>query len=212
MAAAVENRANHGLPSLHSGYWDAFLAACEETGTVVCLHVGSAQWSPIVAHDAPLLEMGSTMFPVSSLVATAEWFWSGVPVRFPQLKIAMSEGGIGWVPMLLDRLDHVVTHSLSNSEVWRGSDLLPSEVIRRNFWFCTIDDPSTMELRHVIGVENIMLESDYPHSDSTWPDTQQIVHERIGHLPADEIRRITHANAAELFGHPVPDGHPRSMA
>ena len=73
-----------------------------------------------------------------------------------------------------------------------------------------LDDPSTLELRHVIGVERIMLEVDYPHSDSTWPDTQQLVDDRLGHLPAQERDAITHANAARLFDHPLPpdDWHP----
>ena len=92
-------------------------------------------------------------------------------MRHPDLKIAMSEGGIGWVAMLLDRLDNIV----DRSGYGLGWDLRPSEVLQRNFWFCTIDDPSTIDTRHRIGVENIMVEVDYPHGDSTWPDTQGVI-------------------------------------
>ena len=70
------------------------------------------------------------------------------------------------------------------------------------------DDLSIMELRHRIGVDHIMLESDYPHADSTWPDTQHLVHERFANLPEDEIRKITWENAARLFRHPVPADAP----
>ena len=80
----------------------------------------------------------------------------------------MSEGGIGWVAMLLDRLDNIV----DRSGYGMGWDKRPAEVLKRNFWFCTIDDPSTIDTRHRIGIENIMVEVDYPHGDSTWPDTQ----------------------------------------
>jgi predicted TIM-barrel fold metal-dependent hydrolase len=203
----AENPANLGLPSVHTPHWDPFLRACEETETVVCLHTGSARWSPVVSPEAPL-EQASTLFPVSAMTATADWLWAGVPLRFPKLRIALSEGGIGWVPMLLDRLDWVMDHSGRGGNAWPSSDVRPSEIVQRNFWFCTIDDPSIMELRHRIGIDHIMLESDYPHADSTWPDTQQLVHERLGGLPDDEIRKLTWENAARLFRHPVPPDAP----
>ena len=90
------------------------------------------------------------------MAACAEWLWSGYANDFPTLKIAMSEGGIGWVPMLLDRLDNIV----DRSGYGLGWDVRPADVLRRNFWFCTIDDPSTIRVRDVIGVENIMVECD----------------------------------------------------
>ena len=88
---------------------------------------------------------------------------------------------------------------------WVDIDLTPREVLARNFWFCTIDDPSGLELRHRIGVDHLLLESDYPHQDGTWPDTQELLHEQIGHFPADEIRKITWENASKLFRFPVPE-------
>lgn len=191
------------LPSLHSGYWDPILAACEETSTVVCLHVGSSGMAPM-APDAPLLELGATLFSAQSLNACADWLWSGLPVRFPELKLAMSEGGIGWVPMLLDRLDYIIDQSGHGRAAWMSDELTPAEVLLRNFWFCTIDDPSVLGCRHRIGVENIMVETDYPHADSTWPDTQAFLSKRLGGMPDDEVRKITHENAARLFRHPLP--------
>ncbi len=193
-----------GFPSIFSGAWDPFFAACQETATVVCLHTGASAWAPLPSPDPPF-ELLPTLFPVNALVAAGEWLWSGVPLRFPDLAVAMSEGGIGWVPMLLDRVDYVLGHSASGKEsgAW-PSDLLPSEVLRRNFWFCTIDDPSTMALRHVIGVDHIMIESDYPHADSSWPDTQAVVERTLGDLPEDELRAIAGGNAAALFRHPLP--------
>ena len=104
-----ENPANLDLPSVHTSYWDPLFAACEETGTVICLHTGSAG-SVIQFFEAPL-EQATTLFPVHGAVTTADWLWARVPLRFPALNIALSEGGIGWVPMLLDRLDYVMAHS-----------------------------------------------------------------------------------------------------
>ena len=192
-----------GLPTLFEGWWDPIIAACEETDTVIALHVGSSGLYDFPPGPAPLVQLGATLFGQLSLTACAEWLWSEIPVRFPDVKIAMSEGGIGWVAMLLDRLDNVVDRSGYGKD-WPG-DLRPSEVLQRNFWFCTIDDPSTIDTRERIGVDRIMVEVDYPHGDTTWPDTQQVIADAWGHLPQDHLHRICHANAAELFRHPLPD-------
>ena len=189
-----------GLPSLFTGYWDPIVAACAETGTVICLHVGSSG-GYVHAEGSPRLQLGATMFGQLSLAACAEWLWSGYAVKHPDLKIAMSEGGIGWVAMLLDRLDNII----DRSGYGMGWDIRPADVLKRNFWFCTLDDPSTIDTRYRIGVENIMVETDYPHGDGTWPHTQDLIADVWGHIPADELRRMCYANAAELFRHPLPD-------
>ena len=106
------------------------------------------------------------------MVAAADWLWARIPTRFPEIRVAFSEGGIGWVPMLIDRIDYVLDHSAVGSNGWDDPNLAPTDALRRNFWFCTIDIPSTMSLREHIGIDHICLESDYPHADSTWPDTQ----------------------------------------
>lgn len=189
------------LPSLwDASHWDPIIAACVDTDTVISLHVGSSGMPPLPA-GSPAVQLSATLFGQQSLGACAEWLWSGHPLRHPALKIAMSEGGIGWVAMLLDRLDNIV----DRSGYGLGWELRPSEVLCRNFWFCTIDDPSTIDTRHRIGIENIMVEVDYPHGDSTWPDTQDVIENAWGHLPADELRMMCSENAAALYRHPLPD-------
>ncbi len=192
-----------GLPSLFSGYWEPIVEACEETDTVISLHVGSSGM-PDMPADGPLVAIGATLFGQMSLSACAEWVWSGLPARFPRLKIAMSEGGIGWVAMLLDRLDNIVERSGYGRD-YDASGLLPADVLSRNFWFCTIDDPSTIDTRHRIGIDHIMVEVDYPHGDSTWPDTQSVIERCWGHLPIEELDKLTHGNAADLYRWPMPD-------
>ena len=114
----------------------------------------------------------------------------------------MSEGGIGWVAMLLDRLDNIVDRSRLRP---RAGTMRPADVLQRNFWFCTLDDPSTIDTRHRIGVENIMVEVDYPHGDGTWPDTQLVIEKYWGHIPPAELRAMCSENAAALYRHPLPD-------
>src|SRR5664279_1499743 len=184
-----------GLPSLWDrDHWDPIIRACVETDTVVSLHVGSSMGFSI-PEGAPSIVLGATLFGQLSLTSCAEWLWSGFPRDYPTLKIAMSEGGIGWVPMLIDRLDNIV----DRSGYGLGWDVRPADVLRRNFWFCTLDDPSTIALRHVIGVENIMIETDYPHGDGTWPDTQAVVERYWGDIPTNELRMMYSGNASKLY-------------
>jgi predicted TIM-barrel fold metal-dependent hydrolase len=196
------------MPSIFSGWWDPIIEACAETETVICLHVGSTGVA-MMPPDSPMVPLGATLFGQLSLSACAEWLWSQYPVRFPELKIAMSEGGIGWVAMLHDRLENIIDRS-GYGKYFKG-DLRPAEVLHRNFWFCTIDDPSTLVTRDVIGVDKIMFETDYPHGDGTWPDSQAVFDRYYGALTADEIARISHENAAALFRHPLPPpGNPHA--
>ncbi len=191
-----------GYPPVFDACWEPIVRACAETETVLNLHIGASGF-PAMPAGAPMLELGATMFGPMAVEACAEWLWSGWPARYPELKIAMSEGGIGWVAMLMDRLDNIMSRSGYGSG-WPDKDLGPTEVLKRNFWFCMIEDASTVCTRHRIGVENILFESDYPHGDGTWPDTQQVMYDVLHELPDEEIRMIAHENASKLYKHPLP--------
>ena len=186
-----------GLPSIFSEYWDPILAACVDTGTVVALHVGSTGMLDM-PEDGPRTSLDATMFSGMSYWTCVEWLWSEYPRRYPDLQIALSEGGIGWVAMLIDRLHKIRPRYAAD---WSEH---PADVLRRNFWFCTIDDFSAIASRQVIGVDNIMVEVDYPHVDGTWPDTQTTLAELFAGVPAAEARAMSCENAARLFRHPLP--------
>ncbi|WP_395104164.1 amidohydrolase family protein [Actinomadura sp. SCN-SB] len=191
-----------GLPTLHSGHWDPIMRACAETQTVVNLHIGSSGTSPGTSDDAPPDVVG-VLFFAYAMYAAVDWLYSLIPVRYPDIRICLSEGGIGWVPGLLDRLDHMLGYHRMYG-TWEGIQLTPAEVLKRNFWFCAVEDPTTFALRDRIGVDHILVEQDYPHCDSTWPYTQRVLAEEIGTLPPADIRKITWENAAGLYRHPVP--------
>lgn len=192
-----------GYPSCYSDHWEPIIQACAETDTILSLHVGSAGPTRM-PEGANFLELGATMFQAQAFTSCAQWLWSGWPAKYPDLKITMSEGGIAWVAGLIDRLDNIMTRSGYGSN-WPDKHNSPSDVLRRNFWFTMIDDPSTISTRDAIGVENIMAESDYPHGDGTWPDTQEVLHKIIGDLPVEEQRMIAYENAAKLYRHPLPE-------
>ncbi len=137
--------------------------------------------------------------------------WSGYPAKHPDLKIIMSEGGIGWVAMLHDRLENIVDRS-GYGDYFRG-DLRPAEVLHRNFWFATIDDPSTLCTRDVIGIDHIMLRvrlSARRRHVARHPAGVRA--SSTAALPDDEIAKISHENAAALFRHPLPPaGNPHAI-
>jgi predicted TIM-barrel fold metal-dependent hydrolase len=199
-----------GLPSLWTRYWDPFFRVCEETGTAVCLHVGTSGWNPgtyppNVDTAVTSLVMPVVYFPTVSQISVTEWMWSGIPARFPNLKIVMSEGGAGWVPALASRSDYVLEHSVGGREreAWQD-ELLPSEVLRRNFYFCTLDEPISPEVVEAVGVDHLLVESDYPHADGTWPHTQERLYSRLSWMSDEDIQKVTFRNAAGVF-HLDPD-------
>lgn len=202
----TENPERLGLPSLYSGAWDPFFAACAETQTVVNLHVGSSSETLVPSKESPPQVLGA-LFPLNAMQACLDWIFAKIPLRFPDLKIVLSESGIGWVPMVIDRLryqEHVYDPAALGRE-WAGAAATPEECLRRNFWFTSYYDPLGLRLRDAVGVEHIMLEADYPHADSTWPDCQEMIEALVGEFPDDECQRLTHKNAAAVYRHEVPD-------
>lgn len=194
-----ENPAPLGLPSWLDPHWDPFLAACEATGTVICLHIGSSSTNPMPSDDSPITTM-LNLIPLNAMYAAAELLWSPVPRTFTNIKIALSEGGIGWVPYFLERADYVYEHH----KVWTKQDfgdLLPSDVFRRNFWTCFIDDAHGLEHLDVMGRDHVMWEVDYPHSDSTWPQSPETFWKHADGMDADTVAKVTHRTALDLFQH-----------
>jgi predicted TIM-barrel fold metal-dependent hydrolase len=192
-----ENPAKLGYPSWHDPHWDPFFAACSDHGTVICLHIGSSSDMVVTAMDAPVTVQMSLQ-PLNIVQCAADIIWSRVPTEFPDLRFALSEGGIGWVPYFLERCDFTYEHH----RAWTGVDLgsrTPTQVFRDHVITCFIDDPSGLELRDHIGVERITWECDYPHSDSTWPRSPEVLAPSLAGLTTAEVDAITHENAMRLF-------------
>lgn len=191
-----ENPEKLGQPSFHSTHWDPFWRACADEGTVVCLHLGSSSEVVITSLEAPITTM-ITLQPMGLMSAAADLLWSRVVREFP-VRIALSEGGIGWVPYLLERADYVYEHH----RTWTGSDFggkAPSDVFREHFITCFIDDAVGLAMRDRIGVGNICWEGDYPHSDSTWPEAPERLMKALDGVPDAEIEAITNGNARREF-------------
>ena len=191
-----ENPEKLGWPSYHSEHWDPFWQACSDTGTVVCLHIGSSSQLTITSIEAPINVMISLQ-PMNIVQAAADILWSRVMTEFPEVRFALSEGGIGWIPYFLERVDYVYKHH----RAWTGQDLpsLPSELFRDRLITCFIDDAAGVKNRHDVGLDTICWECDYPHSDSTWPASPELLMESLIGVPDHEIDMMTHLNAMKFF-------------
>jgi hypothetical protein len=77
-------------------------------------------------------------------------------------------------------------------------------VLRRNFWFASLEDPSGFRMLDIIGEDHVMVETDFPHMDSTWPDCQGMIRGELSHLPRATIAKVCYENACGLYGHPLP--------
>ncbi len=194
-----ENPVPLGYPSFHSEYWDPVWRALTDCGTVMNLHIGSSGRLAITAPDAPP-DVMITLQPINLVQAAADLMWSRVLKEYPAIRIALSEGGTGWIPYFLDRLDRTYEmHATWTLQDFGGRR--PSEIFREHFLTCFISDPIGVKLCHDIGIDNICWEADYPHSDSMWPNAPEEPHEVLiaNSVPDDDINKMTHENAMRWY-------------
>jgi predicted TIM-barrel fold metal-dependent hydrolase len=187
-----------GLPSIHTDYWEPLFRACAETGTVINMHIGSSSKMPSTSTDAPAA-VGSTLTFGNAMSSMADWLFSGWLVRLPELKLAYSEGQIGWIPYILERADKVWEHNRAWGGVADAVPEPPSTYYYRQIFGCFFDDEHGLESLARVGVDNITFETDYPHSDSTWPHTLQVAQKLMGHLDPVSIRKIVRGNAIRML-------------
>ncbi len=188
-----------GLPSFHTDHWDPFFAICEEAGMPVCLHFGSGG-APSVAPEAPFTT-AIALYGLNSQMATVDLLNTRIFERFPDLKFAMSEGGIGWMPYILERVDY--TWDRHRYYTGMSDARKPSEIFRSNIFGCFIYDDAGLHNIDRIGADNVMFESDYPHSDSNWPHTRKMLAESLAHLSDDVAAKIAEQNARRVFKLPA---------
>jgi predicted TIM-barrel fold metal-dependent hydrolase len=200
--AFSENPYHLGLPSIHDKdrFWDPFLTACQETDTVVCMHIGSSSKMPTTSPDAPF-SVSSTITFANAMGSMCDYILSGVFVRFPRLRVSYAEGQVGWMPYIIERMDKIWAE---RGDASFGIDLPepPSTYIPGHVWGCIFDDEIGLKNRDVIGMDQICFEVDFPHADSTFPHTLEVatrICDAAG-LADEEVYKLMRGNAIECFG------------
>ena len=189
-------------PDRHYGdpVFEPFWAAAQDLEMPVSLHILSERQRQEPAKNRPPDFTGNLVMSQWIQRSLGNLAWSGVLNRFPELKLVSAENDIGWVPYFLERLDYVFD-TRQNIVKWGLSrDIRPSDVIKRNVYHTFMRDRSGIATRHLIGVSHIMWSSDYPHGDSTWPESQEMIDSIMGDVPAEERHAMLAGNAAEMYG------------
>jgi predicted TIM-barrel fold metal-dependent hydrolase len=192
-----ENPTILGQPSIHNDYWAPFFKAIADTDLTICCHIGAGNPAPHASMETPI-EAWITTMPMSIATGAADWLQLKALHDYPALRIALSEGGIGWVPYFMERADY----SNWRHKAWTNTifqQIKPSEIFKRHFLNCFIDDKFGLQNVRFIGEDNIAFETDYPHSDTLWPDAPEHLWDAIQHLTELQIDKITHLNAMKWF-------------
>jgi predicted TIM-barrel fold metal-dependent hydrolase len=189
-----ENPVPLGLPSFWTDHWDPVFKAANDSGLVLCMHIGTSGKMVIPSPESPEA-VPISLCGVNAMSACTDLIYSGKLHENPNLRIALSEGGSGWVPYLVERMDY----TWARTRLHVRKDIPPSELFRRHFWTCFISDRTAIEIRHMIGVDKLMWECDFPHNDSEWPNSRKLLEEALVDVPDDEASQIAELNARRLF-------------
>ena len=196
--AFSENVAKLGQPSLYTGAWDVLWEACQETDTSVSMHIGSSSSMPTTSDDAPLATSMS-MYAQNAQGSLCDWVFSGSLERFPDITIAYAESQVGWMPFQLERMDAVWRDGRGDVD---NVKTLPSEQVKGRVYGCVFDDLHGLINRDAVGTDHILWETDYPHSDGTFPHSRKIAHELFtaAGMNAQECRMVLRSNAVKAYG------------
>jgi predicted TIM-barrel fold metal-dependent hydrolase len=197
-----ENPVWRGLPSIHdASYWEPVWTICQDADVALSLHVGSGGYVP---PPDPMASFSGAIAAgeVSSIMALVNLLISDVPIHYPGLKFAFSEGGVGWIPSVLARSDR----QLDRHAGWAGRrPMKPSEVFAQSVWCCMVEEPLGLSFYPHIGAHKILCETDYPHADSTFPRSQESFTEVFSGIPAEVVEMVSHRNAESVFGWELAD-------
>jgi len=191
-----DNPTVQGLPSIHNEYWNPIWKAIAEHDFTMCLHIGAGNPVPHASMETPI-EAWITTMPLSSAVGAADWLHLSALHEY-NLKIALSEASIGWVPYFMERADF----SHSRHKFWTHNHfngLKPSETFKKHFMLCFIDDAYGLKNLDELNENLVAYECDYPHSDTLWPECPENLWPQLKHLTDAQIEKITHLNAMKWF-------------
>ena len=171
---------------------------CNDTGVTLCMHIGSSSTNPAASTDSPA-GVGGTLAFNNSMASLADWLFSGKLIKFPKLKLAYSEGQIGWIPYALERADTV----WDKHEAWQKSKALipepPSSYYYGRIFGCFTADHHGLHSLAEVGEDNICFETDYPHTDTTWPNSKEYIEKMLADFDDDIAYKVLRGNAIKML-------------
>ncbi|MPY92991.1 MAG: amidohydrolase family protein [Acidimicrobiia bacterium] len=204
------NPQDAGLPDLATDHWDPFWQVCLEHEMPVNFHIGSSQsimdWFGRVPwpsfNGEQKLSVGSANIFLGNAQVIGNLIYGGVAEKYPDLKFVSVESGIGWIPFFLEALDYQLWETAPGERT--KLSLTPSEYFRRQFYGCFWFESLAIErLLDVLGVGNVMFETDFPHPTCLYPKSDERVRKSLIGLEPETRKRIVQDNAAELYKIPV---------
>jgi predicted TIM-barrel fold metal-dependent hydrolase len=187
-----------GLPTIHTGAWDPMFRVCNDNGVTLCMHIGSSSTNPAASPDAPG-GVGGTLAFNNSMASLADWLFSGKLIQFPKLKLAYSEGQIGWIPYALERADTV----WEQHDSWQHSKERvpepPSTYYYGRVFGCFTADYHGLHSLDAVGPDNICFETDYPHTDTTWPNSKEYAEKMLADFDDEVAYKVLRGNAIRML-------------
>jgi predicted TIM-barrel fold metal-dependent hydrolase len=198
--AFVEDPTSVGFPSWHGRYWNPALAVVHEAGVPVLLHMQSVPVRMVPGPDTPF-GVHLTLMYCSSMATMVNLLFSPVFLDFPELKVILAEGGLGWIPFLLEKADFLwERHRAYARNPLVDPPVRPSELFRGHIYGAIQShDDAGIRARHTIGVDQILWQCDYPHADSAWPESADLLGTQLREIPAVERVAILGGNARRVF-------------
>ncbi|MDO7841841.1 amidohydrolase family protein [Sphingomonas immobilis] len=194
-----DNPFKGGLPSIHNAYWEPVWKKCSDHKMVLNCHIGTGSEAAHASDETPIDAWITTM-PMAISNSAADWLFASFWKRYPDLRMALSEGGIGWVPYLLERADFTYEHHRE----WTFSDFgkeRPSDVFKRHIITCFIDDQFGLKSLDYMNPDMVCYEADYPHSDTLWPNCPEYLYASINGLSDSVIDAITHKTVMREYSY-----------
>lgn len=187
-----------GLPDYHDSCYDPLWNELQETGISISHHLGNRASLYDVFQRDPTPQAGIfTSLPALALAeVVAWWIMTGTLERFPRLSIVFVEPNLYWIPGFLAGLDRKAERGYT----FPGVKLKPSEYFHRNMACTFMDDEVGLGLRHLVGLENILWSTDFPHPATTWPNSREIIARQFADIPDAERELICCENAARIYG------------
>ena len=195
--AFSDNPSLKGFPSIHNECWEPMWKLCHEERVVLNCHIGTGAAAAHASMESPI-DAWITSMPMAISNSASDWLQLRALQRYPDLTVALSEGGIGWVPYFLERADFTFEHH----HEWTNTDFggrRPSDIFREHFICCFIDDHFGVKNRTDVGVDIICYECDYPHSDSLWPNSPEHLMRNFVGCTDEDIHKMSHLNAMRAY-------------